>query len=161
MPKSRQTETPKRLTSTRIDVGGGRYLRNIWMLEKLVTQLALMEEDWEKNSAARRQWSDPFRPPYVEEVGHEDDLMIDMTVAASAEGLVLPQFAENISSSDDDAAMTPERVERVLESLARAGVIAWEPGATSIKLRPRKVLARYVYLRMHDSRKTNRNDKLS
>lgn len=45
MPKSRQTETPKRLTSTKIAVGGGRYLRNIWMLEKLVTQLALMEQD--------------------------------------------------------------------------------------------------------------------
>lgn len=84
-----------------------------------------------------------------------------MLVAASAEGHVPPQFARNIRPFDDDAAMTPERVEKVLDSLARAGVIAWEPGATSIELRPRKGLATYLYLRMDGLGKTNRNDNLS
>ena len=138
MPKSRQTEKPKRLTSTKIAAGGGRYLQNLWMLENLVNQLALMEPDWEKNSANRRHWSDPWRPAYVDEIGHEDDFTIDLTVAASAEGRVPPHLPNSTRTFDDDATITPERVEKVLGSLARAGVIAWEPGATSIELRPRK-----------------------
>jgi hypothetical protein len=144
MPKSRQTKKPKcltqskRLTSTVIAVGGGGYLKNMWLLEVMVTQLEAMEPDWEKNSAIRRQWWDPYRPGYVEEVGHADDLMIDVTLAACAEGRVPAHLVGVIRKFGDDATMSPERVEKLLASLARAGVIAWEPGATSIKLRPCK-----------------------
>lgn len=138
MPKPKQTKKRKRLTSTRIAIGDGRYLKNMWLLEICVAQLELMEPDWEINSAVRRTWSDPSRPAYVDEVGHGDDFRIDMLVAASAEGRVPASVAEDLRSFGDDATMTPKRVEKLLGSLARAGVIAWEPGATSIELRPRE-----------------------